>query len=92
MDVDSCWSAYWEDGSEEMRQRLLLQYSPLVKFVAPRVSGGDLEATKRALESLTAAIEEYDPEHGRFEPYAVDRMTESFADPVDWDTGWSEVG
>lgn len=92
MDLEDYWSAYWAEGSEEMRQRLLLQYSPLVKFVAPRLSEGSEEATRLGLERLSAAIEDYSPDCGKFESYAVDCLAEAYSDPTDWDVGWSEVG
>ena len=38
--VNGLWSDYKEAGTEAARERLILHYSPLVKFVAGRVAAG----------------------------------------------------
>jgi DNA-directed RNA polymerase specialized sigma subunit len=87
--VAACWSQYWE-GDPGLKSRLLLQYSPLVKFFAHRLPGDPQETVQRGLESLTAAIETYRPDCGTFEDYALGVMGQ---DSFSWDDeGWVEVG
>ena len=52
------WRQYKEEGTQEAREKLILHYAPLVKYVAGRVSSGlpanieysDLVTLARALE------------------------------------------
>lgn len=91
--VSEAWSAYWADGTPETRDRLLLQYAPLVKYVSSREADGSEGAARLGLERLSAAIESFHPINGeKFEPYAMDAVAEGFADPAGWDEGWAEVG
>lgn len=83
-DLNEIWTAYQQEASPEMRQRLVLQYAPLVKFFAGRVPGDPREVVQRGLEALTAAIDTYDPESGKFESHAI----AAFGDAYSWDEGW----
>jgi RNA polymerase sigma factor FliA len=38
--VEVLWRSYKESGDERLREQLILHYSPLVKYVAGRVSVG----------------------------------------------------
>ena len=35
--IEALWAQYKDSGAEDLRERLILHYSPLVKFVAGRV-------------------------------------------------------
>ena len=39
-DVDALWAGYKQDGARDVRDQLILHYSPLVKYVAGRVAVG----------------------------------------------------
>ena len=39
-EVDQLWTEYKETGDRHIRDQLIIRYSPLVKFVAGRVSAG----------------------------------------------------
>lgn len=86
--IADVWSQYW-DGTPELKDRLVLQYAPLVKFFAHRIPGDPLETIQRGLECLSAAIDTYDGT-GTFEHHAMGVMEE---DAFSWDSGgWAEVG
>ena len=88
------WERYKKEGDPQAREGLILHYSPLVKFVAGRVSTmlspnvdfGDL--VQSGLFGLMDAIEKYEPERGnRFESYAVHRIRGAIIDELralDW--------
>lgn len=89
-ELSEVWSSFWADGSEESRNRLLLQYSPIVKYVAARAGDGSTDAVQKGLERLSAAVESFQPQNGeRFESYAIEAVSEVFVDPTSWDDGWS---
>jgi DNA-directed RNA polymerase specialized sigma subunit len=46
-DPKELWARYKSTGDEKAREQLVLNYSPLVKFVAGRMSSG-LPATSRS--------------------------------------------
>ena len=63
-----------------MRERLILHYSPLVKFVAGRVAAGLPQNIEQAdlvsygIFGLIDAIDKFDPGRGfKFETYAISR-------------------
>ncbi|MGH9057644.1 MAG: hypothetical protein ACRDYY_17555, partial [Acidimicrobiales bacterium] len=39
-EIDGVWSEYKRTGDRRLRDQLIVRYSPLVKFVAGRVSAG----------------------------------------------------
>lgn len=84
--VEEVWSRYQAERDPDTRNRLLLQYSPLVKFYAGRVEGDSQEVITRGLEALTAAIDSYELGNGSFETHAMS----SFEDAYSWDSGWTE--
>lgn len=93
-DLARLWAEYKERADPALRDRLVLQYSPLVKFVAGRVRSG-LPATVEAADlvsegviGLMDAIEKFEPSRGlQFQTYAVPRIRGAIVDSLraaDW--------
>lgn len=92
--VDALWERYKKDGDMEARNRLVVQYSPLVKFVAGRVRSGLPPAVEQAdlvsdgVIGLMDAIDKFDPDRGlQFQTYAVSRIRGAIVDGLrasDW--------
>jgi len=94
VDADELWAAYKQDHSAEAREKVILHYAPLVKYVAGRVSTGlppsvefgDL--VSYGVFGLLDAIEKYDPGRGiKFETYAIARIKGAIIDELradDW--------
>jgi RNA polymerase sigma factor FliA len=68
-------------ASADARERLILHYAPLVKYVAGRVSVGlppnieQADLVSYGIFGLIDAIEKYDLERGiKFETYAISRI------------------
>jgi RNA polymerase sigma factor for flagellar operon FliA len=88
------WQEYKGTGSTEARNRLVLHYSPLVKYVAGRVSSGLPHSVDQAdlvsygMFGLIDAIDKFDLERGnKFETYAIARIRGSIIDElrsIDW--------
>src|SRR2546427_970766 len=88
------WQRYKKDGNEKARERLVLAYSPLVKFVAGRMSSGlpahieEADLISYGLLGLIGAIERFEPEREiKFETFAVARIKGSIIDELrslDW--------
>ena len=78
----------------EARERLILHYSPLVKFVAGRVAAGLPQSIEQSdlvsygIFGLIDAIDKFDPERGfKFETYAISRIKGAIIDElrsIDW--------
>ncbi|GAB2872058.1 FliA/WhiG family RNA polymerase sigma factor [Nocardioides pacificus] len=92
--VEHLWRLYKESGDKDVRDRLVLQYSPLVKYVAGRVGSG-LPATVESGDlvsdgviGLMDAIEKFDLDRGlQFQTYAVPRIRGAIVDGLrasDW--------
>ncbi len=92
--VAALWGDYKSNGTAEIRERLILHYSPLVKFVAGRVAAGlpqNVEQTdlvSYGIFGLIDAIDKFDPERGfKFETYAISRIKGAIIDElrsIDW--------
>jgi RNA polymerase sigma factor for flagellar operon FliA len=92
--VDDLWREYKSGGDIELRNRLVLQYSPLVKFVAGRVASGLPNSVEQSdlvsygMFGLIDAIDKFDPERGnKFETYAITRIRGAIIDElrsIDW--------
>ncbi|MGD0081786.1 MAG: FliA/WhiG family RNA polymerase sigma factor [Acidimicrobiales bacterium] len=92
--VEELWAEFKAGGGRSARDRLILHYSPLVKFVASRVlsrlpsslDGADL--VSYGIIGLIDAIEKFDPDRGfKFETYAVPRIRGAILDElrsIDW--------
>src|SRR5436190_15842231 len=83
------WSRYKKKGDEKARERLVLAYSPLVKFVAGRMSSGlpahieEADLISYGLLGLIGAIERFDPSREiKFETFAVARIKGSIIDEL----------
>jgi len=97
-DVDAAlreiWVEYKQSASPELRERLILHYSPLVKYVAGRVGVGlppnveQADLVSYGVFGLIDAIEKFDPEREiKFETYAISRIRGAIIDElrsIDW--------
>jgi RNA polymerase sigma factor for flagellar operon FliA len=94
IELKDLWSRYKQDGDQQARERLVLAYSPLVKYVAGRMSSGlpahveEADLISYGLLGLISAIERFDLEREiRFETFAVTRIKGSIIDELrslDW--------
>jgi RNA polymerase sigma factor for flagellar operon FliA len=92
--VAELWEAYQANPTGEARERLILHYSPLVKFVAGRVAAGLPQSIEQSdlvsygIFGLIDAIDKFDPERGfKFETYAISRIKGAIIDElrsIDW--------
>ncbi|MBM3660925.1 MAG: RNA polymerase sigma factor WhiG [Actinobacteria bacterium] len=92
--VAHLWREYKADGAPEVRERLILHYSPLVKFVAGRVAAGLPQSIEQSdlvsygIFGLIDAIDKFDPSRGfKFETYAISRIKGAIIDElrsIDW--------
>ena len=88
------WDDYKASGSIEERNRLVVHYSPLVKYVAGRLSAGLPNSIEQAdlvsygMFGLMDAINKFEPSRGyKFETYAMSRIRGSIIDElrsIDW--------
>nr|WP_298990448.1 RNA polymerase sigma factor WhiG [uncultured Pseudokineococcus sp.] len=88
------WVAFKTTGDAAVRERLILHYSPLVKFVAGRVGVGlpsnveQADLVSYGVFGLIDAIEKYDLERAiKFETYAIQRIRGAIIDELralDW--------
>jgi RNA polymerase sigma factor for flagellar operon FliA len=93
-DVERLWAAYKDKSSREVRDQLILHFSPLVKYVAGRVAVGLPQNVEQAdlvsygIFGLIDAIEKFDPARGfKFETYAIARIKGAILDElrsIDW--------
>src|ERR1700692_4833178 len=92
--VGRLWADYKTSGTQQTRDRLILHYSPLVKFVAGRVAVGLPQNVEQAdlvsygIFGLMDAIEKFDLGRGyKFETYAMSRIKGAIIDElrtIDW--------
>ena len=92
--VRELWSRYKHQGDKQARDRLILAYSPLVKYVAGRMSNGlpshieESDLISYGLLGLIGALERFDPGREiKFETYAISRIKGSIIDELrslDW--------
>jgi RNA polymerase sigma factor FliA len=99
-DVDELarlWAEFKREGSAahaSSRERLILHYAPLVKYVASRVATGLPSSVDQAdlvsygMFGLIDALEKFEPERGnKFETYAIPRIKGAIIDELramDW--------
>ena len=93
-DTDRLWANYKQTRSRELRDKLIIQYSPLVKYVAGRVGVGlprpveQSDLVSFGIFGLIDAIEKFDPERGyKFETYAIAPIKGAILDElrsIDW--------
>src|SRR5579875_101471 len=92
--VEELWSAYKRHPDRQIRDRLILHYSPLVKYVAGRTlsrvpdSVDQADLVSYGILGLIDAIEKFDLSRGvKFETYAVPRIRGAILDElrsIDW--------
>lgn len=92
--VDALWRRYKDGGDREARDRLVVHYSPLVKFVAGRVRSGlpssvdQNDLVSDGVIGLMDAVDKFQPERGlQFQTYAVQRIRGAIVDGLrssDW--------
>jgi RNA polymerase sigma factor FliA len=90
----SLWQEYRRTSDPALRDRLILTYAPLVKYVAGRVGSGlpshvdEGDLVQYGLLGLISAIQRYDPERDtKFETYAIARIKGAIIDELramDW--------
>ena len=90
----SLWLEYRRTRNKALRDRLIVNYSPLVKYVAGRLGSGlpahvdEADLVSYGLLGLMSAIDRYDPERDiKFETYAIARIHGSIIDELrtlDW--------
>lgn len=93
-DAADLWRAFRESGDQEVRNRLVLRYSPLVKYVAGRLRSGLPASVEMAdllsdgMLGLMDAIDKFDAGRGlQFQTYAVPRIRGAILDGLratDW--------
>jgi RNA polymerase sigma factor FliA len=92
--VERLWADYKATGGREVRDELILNYSPLVKYVAGRVAVGlpqnveQSDLVSYGIFGLIDAIDKFDPARGyKFETYAIARIKGAILDElrsIDW--------
>ncbi len=93
-DVKEIWRTFRRTGDKAVRDRLILMYAPIVKYVAGRLGSGlpahvdEGDLVSYGLLGLISAIERYDPDRDvKFETYAIARIKGSILDELralDW--------
>jgi len=93
-DTHALWLEYRRTRDRALRDRLILTYAPLVKFVAGRLGSGlpahvdEGDLVSYGLLGLIGAIERYDPDREiKFETYAISRIKGAIIDELralDW--------
>jgi RNA polymerase sigma factor FliA len=94
VELRELWRRYKDDGDEKARERLVVAYSPLVKFIAGRMASGlpshveESDLISYGLLGLIGAIERFDTEREiKFETFAVARIKGAIIDELrslDW--------
>lgn len=92
--IEQLWTDYKSTGARQARDRLIVHYSPLVKYVAARVSVGLPQSIEQAdlvsygIFGLIDAIDKFDPSRNiKFETYAIARVKGAIIDElraIDW--------
>src|SRR5204863_820515 len=94
VELKELWRRYKESGDPRAREQLVLAFSPLVKYVAGRMSSGlpahveESDLISYGLLGLISAIERFDPSREiKFETFAMTRIKGSIIDELrslDW--------
>jgi len=94
IELKDLWRRYRSHADEGARERLVVAYSPLVKYVAGRMSSGlpahveEADLISYGLIGLISAIERFEPEREiKFETYAIPRVRGAIIDELrslDW--------
>jgi RNA polymerase sigma factor for flagellar operon FliA len=88
------WHAFKGEGEPEAREKLILHYAPLVKYVASRVATGlpasveQSDLVSYGMFGLMDALQKFEPGRGnKFETYAIPRIKGAIIDELramDW--------
>ena len=88
------WDAYKSSADPDAREKLILHYAPLVKYVASRVATGlpssvdGSDLVSYGMFGLIDALEKFEPGRGnKFETYAIPRIKGAIIDELramDW--------
>jgi RNA polymerase sigma factor FliA len=94
IELKDLWRRYKTSGDPHARERLVVAYSPLVKYVAGRMASGlpahveESDLISYGLVGLISAIERFELEREiKFETYAITRIKGSIIDELrslDW--------
>jgi RNA polymerase sigma factor for flagellar operon FliA len=94
IELRDLWRRYKSAGDEQARERLVVAYSPLVKYVSGRMASGlpahveESDLISYGLVGLISAIERFEPEREvKFETYAITRIKGAIIDELrslDW--------
>ena len=94
VELRDLWRRYKGEGDAGARERLVVAYSPMVKFVAGRLGAGlpshveDADLISYGLMGLIGSIERFEPERGiKFETFAMTRIRGAIIDELrslDW--------
>jgi RNA polymerase sigma factor for flagellar operon FliA len=94
VELRELWLRYKEQGDERARERLVVAYSPLVKFIAGRMASGlpshveEADLISYGLLGLIGAIQRFDLDREiKFETFAVARVKGAIIDELrslDW--------
>ena len=92
--LETLWDRFESMRDESAREQLILNYSPLVKFVAGRIATGLPNSVENAdlisygIFGLIDALEKFEPDRGfKFETYAISRIRGAIIDELralDW--------
>jgi RNA polymerase sigma factor FliA len=92
--LDELWVAYKTDGSSDAREKLIVHYAPLVKYVASRVAATlpanveQADLVSYGIFGLIDALEKFDlGREIKFETYAMPRIRGAIIDELrslDW--------
>ncbi len=92
--IAELWREFKDSGDAALRERLILHYSPLVKYVAGRVGVGlppnieQADLVSYGIFGLIDAIEKFDLSRAiKFETYAISRIKGAIIDElraIDW--------
>jgi RNA polymerase sigma factor for flagellar operon FliA len=93
-ELAALWDEFKATASAEARERLILHFAPLVKYVASRVATGLPASVEQAdlvsygMFGLIDALEKFEPARGnKFETYAIPRIKGAIIDELramDW--------
>jgi len=92
--LDELWAEFTHHRSQPLRDRLVLHYAPMVKYVAGRVGTGlpqhvdAADLVQAGIFGLVEAIDRLEPDRGwKFETYAMQRVRGAILDDLraqDW--------
>ena len=94
IELRDLWRRYKSTADDKARERLVVAYSPLVKYVAGRMASGlpahveEADLISYGLVGLISAIQRFEPERDiKFETYAITRIKGAIIDELrslDW--------